>query len=100
MSNTAQWLGYTSAVLTTSSFFPQALKTIRTNNTEAISLRMYLLFSLGVSGWAIYGLINQDGPVFWANVVTLPAILVVLERKVRAVVAASSCKREQQGKEG
>ena len=56
---------------------------------------MYLLFSLGVSGWAIYGLINQDGPVFWANVVTLPAILVVLERKVRAVVAASSCKREQ-----
>ena len=56
---------------------------------------MYLLFSLGVSGWTIYGLINQDGPVFWANVVTLPAILVVLERKVRAVVAASSCKREQ-----
>ena len=76
-------------MLTTSSFFPQALKTIRTDQTEAISLRMYLLFSLGVSGWGLYGLLKQDWPVFWANVVTLPAILAVLDRKLRAVFKSS-----------
>ena len=89
MSDAPQWLGYGSAVLTTSSFFPQALKTIRTNKTEAISLPMYVLFSLGVSGWALYGLLRQDWPVFWANVVTLPAILAVLDRKLRAVLNGS-----------
>ena len=51
MSDQVQWLGYASAVLTTSSFFPQALKTLRTNNTEDISLRMYVLFTIGISGW-------------------------------------------------
>ena len=89
MSDAPQWLGYGSAVLTTSSFFPQALKTIRTNKTEAISLPMYVIFSLGVSGWALYGLLRQDWPVFWANVVTLPAILAVLDRKLRAVFKSS-----------
>ena len=89
MSDALQWLGYGSAVLTPSSFFPQALKTIRTDQTEAISLRMYLLFSLGVSGWGLYGLLKQDWPVFWANVVTLPAILAVLDRKLRAVFKSS-----------
>tara|TARA_B100001939_G_C16579358_1_gene462079 strand:- start:142 stop:417 length:276 start_codon:yes stop_codon:yes gene_type:complete len=84
MSNNAQWLGYTAAVLTTSSFFPQALKTLRSNETAGISLRMYVLFTLGVSAWAIYGLWNRDWPVLWANVVTLLPAAAVLERKVKA----------------
>jgi MtN3 and saliva related transmembrane protein len=33
-------LGYVAAVLTTSSFFPQALKTLRTRDTSEISLGM------------------------------------------------------------
>ena len=89
MSNQVQWLGYASAVLTTSSFFPQALKTLRTNNTEGISLRMYVLFTIGISGWGLYGLLNRDWPVFWANVVTLPATMAVLQRKLSAVWSAS-----------
>jgi len=76
-------LGYTAAVLTTLSFFPQALKTLRSGDTSGISLRMYLLFTSGISLWALYGLLNRDGPVLVANLVTLVPAGVVLERKLR-----------------
>ena len=98
MSNSAQWLGFTAAALTTSSFFPQAFKTLRTNETVGISLRMYLLFTSGVSAWAVYGFWVQDWPVFWANVVTLLPAAAVLERKVRASLLSAG-DRQRQGKD-
>ena len=98
MSNSAQWLGFTAAALTTSSFFPQAFKTLRTNETAGISLLMYLLFTSGVSAWAVYGFWVQDWPVFWANVVTLLPAAAVLERKVRASLLSAG-DRQRQGKD-
>lgn len=56
-------LGYVAAVLTTSSFFPQALKTLRTRDTSGISLGMYLMFTSGVVVWAGVDLASQNhGP--------------------------------------
>lgn len=75
-------LGYMAAVLTTSSFFPQALKTLRTGDTSGISLGMYLMFTSGVVVWALFGLITGDGPVLVSNLITaLPAGL-ILQRKI------------------
>ncbi|MDM7953573.1 MAG: SemiSWEET transporter [Cyanobium sp. CZS 25K] len=81
-------LGYGAASLTTLSLFPQAVKTVRSGDTSAISLRMYGLFTLGVLAWAIYGLVRADGPVIVANVITLVPATVVLERKLRALLGA------------
>lgn len=81
----AQLLGYVAACLTTSSFFPQALKTLRSGDTSGISLSMYLLFTLGVATWALYGLLRGDGPVLIANLITLVPAGLVLQRKQRAL---------------
>lgn len=75
-------LGYAAAALTTASFFPQAIKTLRTGDTSGISLRMYLLFTSGIATWALYGLLTRDGPVLLANVLTLLPAGVVLQRKL------------------
>jgi MtN3 and saliva related transmembrane protein len=85
---TANALGYTAASLTTLSLFPQAVKTVRSGDTSAISLRMYGLFTLGVLAWAIYGLVTADGPVIAANFITLVPATIVLERKLRASLAS------------
>ena len=77
-------LGYVAASLTTVSFVPQAAKTLRTGDTAAISLRMYLLFTSGVALWGLYGLLRGDGPLIVANAITLVPAAVVLERKLRA----------------
>jgi MtN3 and saliva related transmembrane protein len=55
-------LGYLAALLTTLSFFPQALKTLRSGDTSAISLRMYGLFTAGIALWAIYGFTQAMAP--------------------------------------
>ncbi|MDB4345332.1 SemiSWEET transporter [bacterium] len=70
------------ATLTTVSFFPQALKTLKGRDTCAISLRMYLLFTAGVSFWSLYGWMVNDGLVLIANLITLVPAVIVLGLKL------------------
>jgi MtN3 and saliva related transmembrane protein len=77
-------VGYTAATLTTLSFFPQAIKTLRSGDTRGISLPMYVLLTLGLALWGLYGLITGDGPLIVANAITLVPALVVLQRKIVA----------------
>jgi MtN3 and saliva related transmembrane protein len=79
-------LGYAAASLTTLSFIPQALKTLRSGDTSAISLRMYVLFTSGIALWGVYGLLTGDGPLIVANAITLVSAGLILERKARSVL--------------
>ncbi len=90
-------LGYLAATLTTLSFFPQAIKILRSGDTTAISLRMYLLLSAGIACWGLYGFIIHDGPVMVANAITLVPALVVLQRKISHVLQNRHARRIEQG---
>jgi MtN3 and saliva related transmembrane protein len=74
-------LGYLAASLTTLSFFPQALKVLRSGDTRGISLRMYGMFTLGIALWGVYGLLTGDGPLIVANAITLVPASFVLQRR-------------------
>lgn len=64
-------IGNIAAALTTLSFLPQAVKTIRTKDTGGLSLPMYFLFVTGVTLWLIYGILNNQMPIILGNLVTL-----------------------------
>ncbi|MCC4117709.1 SemiSWEET transporter [Aromatoleum toluclasticum] len=76
-------IGYLAALLTTTSFVPQALHIWRTRDARAISLGMYSVFSAGVALWLAYGLLVGSCPVMLANVVTLFFALSILLMKIR-----------------
>lgn len=76
-------LGFASAFLTTISFLPQTIKTIKEKNTEGISLLMYSAFSIGVLGWLVYGFLTLNLPVILANGITLFFSLVILVLKLK-----------------
>ena len=78
------------------SFFPQAIKTLRSGDTTAISLRMYLLLSVGIACWGVYGFIIHDGPVMVANAITLLPALVVLQRKISQMLHDRQSRQNQQ----
>ena len=80
-------LGYLAASLTTVSFIPQVVKTLRTGDTSGISLRMYALFTGGIALWGLYGLLTGDGPLIVANAITLVSAGLILDRKWRAYCA-------------
>ena len=80
---TGEWLGYVAAVLTTVSFLPQAIKTIRSKDTRGISLGMYSVFTVGVAFWLGYGIVLQSWPMIVSNIVTFALSTTILALKLR-----------------
>jgi MtN3 and saliva related transmembrane protein len=76
-------LGLSAAFCTTISFVPQAIKVVKTGDTEALSLLMYTIFTLGVALWLAYGLMRQDLAISLANIVTIILASIILVMKVR-----------------
>lgn len=83
---TPDMIGYAAALLTSFAFAPQALKTIRTRNTESLSLAMYALFTSGVFLWLCYGVLRDDWVIITANFLTAILALPILFLKVRDVL--------------
>ncbi|MDP4144450.1 MAG: SemiSWEET transporter [Bacillota bacterium] len=75
-------IGMAAAMLTTASFIPQAIKTIKTKDTSGISFIMYLMFTLGVFFWIIYGLYIKDTAIIVANIVTFIFAAIILKYKM------------------
>ncbi len=63
-------IGLAAAACTTAAFIPQAIKVIRTKDTRSLSLPMYIIFTVGVLLWLIYGILVKDIPVIAANIIT------------------------------
>lgn len=76
-------VGNIAAMLTTVSFLPQAIKAIKTKDTESLSLPMYAMFVAGVVLWIVYGLQNNQLPIILGNIVTLLFAGIILGYKLR-----------------
>ena len=75
-------VGSIAAFLTTVAFVPQAYKVYKTNQTKDLSLFLFLIFSLGVFMWLIYGIMKEDPPIMIANSITLFLSLYILYKKI------------------
>ncbi len=76
-------LGTLAATLTTLSFLPQALHTLRTRDVSGISLAMYSAFTLGVALWLAYGVMLGEWPIIIANAFTLALASIILFIKLQ-----------------
>ena len=77
------WAGSTAATLTSIAFIPQVWKIWRTSHTADISLGMYILFTIGVALWLVYGILIESWPVIAANSFTLALAGAVLAMKIK-----------------
>ncbi|MGE5475210.1 MAG: SemiSWEET family sugar transporter [Bacteroidales bacterium] len=78
MIDVTQAVGSVAALLSTLAFVPQVVKTLKTRHTRDISLSMWLLFSVGVGLWLVYGILLMAWPIIVGNAVTLVSALTVL----------------------
>ena len=76
-------LGFLAGTLTTASFFPQVLKTIKTKETKDLSLSMYIVLATGIFLWTVYGILIGSVPVIIANAIScvLAGIILILKIK-------------------
>lgn len=64
-------IGIIAGTLTTISAMPQALKTIRTRDVNALSLLMYVTLVTGQILWLIHGTLIEDWGLILSNLVSL-----------------------------
>ncbi len=76
-------LGLVAAAITTSGFVPQVYKIWKEKSTHDISLNMYLLLTLGLTLWLIYGINIESWPVILANGITLILVLGIVALKIK-----------------
>jgi len=76
-------LGFTAAFCTTAAFVPQLLRVLRLRSARDISLPTFLMFSIGVFLWLLYGLYTGSKPVIASNGVTLVLSGSILFLKLR-----------------
>lgn len=81
--NVVSLVGLIAAFCTTFAFLPQALRIIKTRHTKDLSLGMYIIFSLGVFLWLIYGVMRMDIPIIAANFVTFLFSFTILIMKLK-----------------
>ena len=74
-------LGYIAAALTTISFVPQVVKIWRFRSVKDISISMYIIYTLSVILWLIYGITIKSMPLVIAEILTLILVSTILTLK-------------------
>jgi len=76
-------IGMLAAILTTIAFLPQVIKTHRSKHTKDLSLEMYIVFSIGLILWTVYGVVLQSLPIILANSITLLLCVYLIMLKIK-----------------
>ena len=80
---TFEIIGMFAAILTTLAFVPQVLKVIKLKKTEGLSLNTYIIFTLGVGLWFVYGFFKNSLSMVLGNGITLILSMIILVYIVR-----------------
>jgi len=76
-------IGSLAGLFCTISFLPQVIKVYKTGDTKALSGITFLLFSVGVFLWLIYGLMTEQIPVILPNAVIFLLSTSILVMKIK-----------------
>jgi MtN3 and saliva related transmembrane protein len=76
-------IGFFAAFCTTVAFVPQLVRVLKLRSARDISLGTFLLFSIGVFLWLVYGIYIRSKPVIASNAATLGLSLSILYLKMR-----------------
>ncbi|KJJ85871.1 conserved hypothetical protein, membrane [Candidatus Omnitrophus magneticus] len=75
-------IGMLGAICTTFCFLPQIIKILQTKHARDISLIMYIILTIGVFLWLIYGILIHKWPIILANAVTFIFCAIIVTVKI------------------
>lgn len=79
---TVEIVGFSASLLSVLNQFPQAIKVFQTKDTHSISLLMYCIVVVCITLWLVYGVLLEDGPLIWANALSLIPIVYIFSMKL------------------
>jgi len=76
-------VGLVAATLTTTSYLPQVIQSIRTRATRDLNLLMLEMAATGLVLWLVYGVAIGSLPVIGSTVIDLASVATLLVLKLR-----------------
>jgi len=72
------------AIVTTTSWIPQAIRTIRAGEASDFSWAYLIAFMSGIATWLFYGVLKSDIAIILANAITLTLLVPIAFVKMRS----------------
>lgn len=76
-------LGYAAGFITTLTFLPQVIKTLKDRSVKDISLMMFVIAAINEVMWIAYGVLKNDMVIIMTNAVILCLSLTMIFLKFR-----------------
>ncbi len=76
-------IGLTAGALTSISFFPQVLQIHRTKQAKDLSLPMFIILTIGIFLWLIYGILSKSLPVVMSNTIAFVFCSYIIIMKIK-----------------
>jgi len=76
-------LGLLAGFLTTASFLPQVIKSLKTKHMDDFNIWFLILMIVGLALWTVYGFIIHQLPIIIANIATISLNLILLALKIK-----------------
>ncbi|MFT4094314.1 MAG: SemiSWEET transporter [Niabella sp.] len=83
MGNFVQILGYCAGAITTLTFLPQVIKTLKDKSAKDVSLNMFLIAATNQVMWIVYGVLRMDNVIIFTNaiILILSVTMIILKLK-------------------
>src|SRR5690606_36473615 len=76
-------IGYTAGTLTTLTFLPQVIKTLKEKSAKDVSLAMFLIAATNQILWIFYDVLQRDNAIIFTNATILVLSLTMIFLKLK-----------------
>ncbi|MBO4284661.1 MAG: hypothetical protein J5895_00305 [Alphaproteobacteria bacterium] len=73
-----EFLGYLAGICTAIVFLPQSIETVKTKNVQGLSVLTYIIYSVGMVSWILYGVYLHSVQMMLFNSISLVFALIIL----------------------
>ena len=81
--NGIEILGYTARAITSLTFLPQVIKTLKEKSARDVSMMMFIIAVVNQTMWVVYGALLSNWVIILTNAVILSMSLTMIILKIR-----------------
>jgi len=78
-------IGYLASLCVLLADIPLVIKVLKTKDAESVSILTYIIKSLSMICWIIYGLQHEDGSYIYGNLISLMFGMIIIFYKLKQV---------------
>ncbi|MDR0978009.1 MAG: hypothetical protein LBL71_03115 [Endomicrobium sp.] len=97
MEQNLEYLGYIAGCLSIIAFIPQVYKTYKLKSAKDISIYMFIIYTISIIIWTIYGILSKRAALYITNLIMLAVSNTQIVLKIKYDRADKLAAQKQNG---